>query len=67
MNFNEELNKLFKGVDLSKLSKTELLVLNSKLKIMHEALKGQIIEKLDEEEKIFNKSIEILSMINSRL
>lgn len=64
---NKEFNEIFKGVDLNKKSSTELLVLVSKIKIMHEKKTQEINEKLDEEEMIVQKYEEIMNIINNRI
>lgn len=64
---DKEFNEIFKGLDLNKKSSTELLVLISKIKILHEKKIKEINERLDEEENIVEKYQEIMNIINNRI
>ncbi len=63
----KEINNLFKGVDLSKKSSTELLVLISKIKNLHDKKIQEINDALDEEEMIVQKYQEVMNIINNRI
>lgn len=66
MTKNKDLLKIFDGKNLGKMSKYELINLNSKLDLYNIETQRIILEELDTQDFIMQKQHEILSIINEK-
>lgn len=64
---NKDLIKLFQNVNLEKMTKTDLLVLNSKLDILNQKIQNIISDELDNQDFIIEKHLEIMNIIKNRI